>query len=358
MEELLRRRGTPLVGGRVPSADTLGYACARMPASGPRAVLSDVARRMLRNKSLRRHDDQVPWTAAVDGHELFKSLHRSCPQCQTRTVSHEGAQVTQYFHQAAVASLVDVEPPLCLDVDVLGPGEGEVVAARRVVTRLIEEFPWIKVFTLDALYLEAPILRQIVEAGRGAIVPLKCEQRELYQDVVRLFPQVKPRIAALDGRRLEIWDLRDLPGWPGMEGIPIRVVRTVLRGTRRRRVGGRWVEEPYVQDWMWVVVGCAVSLPAETIHRLGHGRWDIESRVFNEQDRFYALDHCFKHDVRAVENILLTLFLAVALSTLFFTRNVKDPLLRAISLAGRIRLLIERPPPPHVRSIWASCRPP
>ena len=238
------------------------------------------------------------------------------------------------------------QPTVCLDAELLGPGEGEVTAARRVVPRLVENHPWIEVFTLDALYLEAPLLRAIVESGRSAIVPLKSERRDLYKDVAALCGDVPPRFEEIDGERLEVWNLRDLPGWEGMEGIPIRVERTVRRYKERHRVARKWVEENRVQDWTWVVVGTlGQRLPLATIHRLGHARWDIENRAFNEQDRFHALDHCFKHDVKAIVNLLLTLFLAAAVTTLFFTRNLKDPSLRWTTLAGLVRLLLERPRP-------------
>lgn len=358
IEEILRRRGGPLVGGRVPSADTVGYATARLAPQGPRAVLAATVHRMRRKKALRRRDPSIPWTVAVDGHEHFKSFCRNCPACQTRRVTTAAGERTQYFHQSAVASTVLTEPSVALDAELLAPAEGEVVAARRVVSRLIEEHPWIEVFTLDALYLEAPLLRQIVQAGRSAVVPLKDPTRELHQEVARLCAEVPPHLVRIDGVQVEAWDLRDLPAWEGMEGIPIRVVRTALRRTRRRRIAGKWVEEEEIQDWRWVVVGPARVLPVATIHRIGHGRWEIENRTFNEQDRFHGLDHCFKHDARAIVNLLLTLFLAVALSTLFFTRNVKQAELRRLTLSGCARLLLERPPPQGARSIWVCRGPP
>lgn len=49
----------------------------------------------------------------------------------------------------------------------------------------------------------------------------------------------------------------------------------------------------------------------------------------------WHLDHCFKHDPTAIEAFLLTLAVAFALSTVFFTRNLKPAARR-----GRTRLCL------------------
>ena len=111
------------------------------------------------------------------------------------------------------------------------------------------------------------------------------------------------------------------------------------------------------QDWMWATAGLSPSLPALSIHRLGHARWD-EEEVFNEQDREFGLDHCFKHSPKAILNFILTRFLAQPLTELFFTRNLKDPTLVAMSLVGLARMLLEAAPGPSEPSIWALAQGP
>jgi len=69
----------------------------------------------------------------------------------------------------------------------------------------------------------------------------------------------------------------------------------------------------------------AAVVPAGTIQRWGHARWDIENRGFNELATLWHMDHCFVHQVVAVEALLLTLALAFVLTHLFYTRNLKPP---------------------------------
>jgi hypothetical protein len=168
-----RRRGRPLLKGRVPSADTVGYAYARAKPDGIRKVLVEMQKLALRKKVLRHRGRHTPWTVMIDAHEVSPSFCRTCPECLERKVGKEGEERVQYYHRHVMAQLVDAEPPMCLDAELIRPGEGETVAARRLIARVMRNFPFVRVFTMDAMYLEAPVLRLIAEGGRGAIVVLK-----------------------------------------------------------------------------------------------------------------------------------------------------------------------------------------
>ena len=192
LEEVLRRRGRSFVQKAVPSADTLGYAYERLDPDGVRALLQRVCAASRRNKSLRRRGSARPWVVALDGHELFASYTRCCPDCSQRRVKTEAGERIQYFHRVVTAQLVGVVPPISLDAEMIGPGEGEQVAGRRLVERVLKAFPFIDVVTMDALYLENPILRLITQAGKGAVVTLKQEDRQLYQEAMALVAATPP----------------------------------------------------------------------------------------------------------------------------------------------------------------------
>jgi len=355
IEELLRRRGRAFVREAVPSADTMGYAFARTDPAGLREVLRGVVGEARRRKALRHRGPRTPWTVALDGHELFKSFHRCCEECSTRQVTHKEQERTQYYHRMVAAQFVDAEPPLTLDAELQAQGEGEEPAAERVLERVVRAYPWVEVFTADALYCQVPFLRRVLALKRAAIVVLKGERRDLKKDVDGLFATIPPVQGEVDGEEVLWWDV---PGFTmtGDDGeeLPVRVVRTVLTRTKRQRVGKKWVEQEVLQEWTWVVVGLDSEVDALTIHRLGHARWDQENCGFNEQDRFFAIDHCFHHDPAAILNFILTLYLAAGLSELFFTRNIKDPALRGWTLSGLARLLLEVDSRTPSLSLWAQ----
>jgi hypothetical protein len=81
-------------------------------------------------------------------------------------------------------------------------------------------------------------------------------------------------------------------------------------------------------------------VPATTIQRGGHARWDLETRGFGELTRHWHLDHCFHHDVVAMEALLLTLALAFLTTYLFYARQLKPAARRHLTraaLAMRLR---------------------
>jgi len=341
LEEVLRRRGRSFVQKAVPSADTLGYAYERLDPDGVRVLLQHVCAASRRNKSLRRRGSARPWVVAIDGHELFASYKRCCPDCSQRRIKTEAGERIQYFHRVVTAQLVGVVPPISLDAEMIGPGEGEPVAGRRLVERVLKAFPFIDVVTMDALYLEERILRLITKAGKGAVVTLKQEDRQLYQEAMALFAGTSPEQYVVDGLPSKFWDLKDIRHWEGMEDIPVRVVRSETTRKIRERVAKKWVEREETSIWMWAIVGPACNLSVTEIHRAGHDRWDIENLGYNVLDRDFALDHCFKHAAKAILNFILTLFLAAVLVECFLSRNLKPQLRNGMSLAGLTRLLVE-----------------
>jgi hypothetical protein len=59
---------------------------------------------------------------------------------------------------------------------------------------------------------------------------------------------------------------------------------------------------------------------------LGHQRWDIENLGFNELVNDWHADHVYRHQPQAIENFLLTVFLAFNLFQAFVARHLKPAL--------------------------------
>src|SRR3972149_624870 len=75
------------------------------------------------------------------------------------------------------------------------PGGGEGGAGRRLVARVVETYGrLLDVITADALYLEAPFIRTVLDAGKHVVVVLKQEARELYQDADGLRAMQAPTV--------------------------------------------------------------------------------------------------------------------------------------------------------------------
>ncbi len=210
---------------------------------------------------------------------------------------------------------------LLLDHEPQRPGEDEVETALRLLARVIPAYP--RAFDLvlaDALYAKAPFFNFLLARGKHALVVLKEERRNLYQDVAGLFDHVAPQPGRYRSRQCHWWDFPDLLSWPQVQA-PVRVVRSLETYTVRRQLDQQ--DDPQTSDWIWATTLPPAQVPVDRIVHWGHQRWDIENYGFNELANEWHSDHIFKHDPCAIECFLLVAFLAYNIFHVFLARNVK-----------------------------------
>lgn len=106
----------------------------------------------------------------------------------------------------------------------------------------------------------------------------------------------------------------------------MRVVRSVETWRRRSQLDGELHE--HQSDWVWLTTLGSRQVSTAQLVRLGHQRWDIENRGFNELVNGWHADHIYKHEPHAIETFLLTTFLAFNLYHAFVARNLKPSLRR------------------------------
>jgi hypothetical protein len=354
LEQVLRRTGSGLLGLRPPSADTIAYALSRVDPAETREVLHQVNRDALRKKAVQPDIPRHGLVAAIDGHEFFSSRRRCCDECSTREITTREGVVTEYYHRGVVCQLVGVTPPIVLDFEMQKKGEGEVTAARRLLTRLLAVYGRLLfAITLDGAYVDGILIKMIRVCGIEVVVALKNEQLHAYQELLTLSEAEPPVVVAGAGMEIRIWDFPDIQlGELEERGRVVRAIRT--RKTPARRPGrvnlhADRIEE--TRDWRYLVFG---AIAARRVDEIGHLRWEVENRAFHELSTHGRLNHCFVHQFEAMQNILVVLFLAFALTRLFFERNVKAPVIRRATHLAQRGLLRESigqpgstiPPPP------------
>ena len=312
------------------SADTLGRVHAGLEADGLRAGLRHVYDCLKRNKAL--PDDQGWAIAVVDGHESSASYLRCCPGCLERTLHTSGGDRTQYYHRQVTLMLLPGAPSgrqplrLLLDAEPQRAGEDEVTTALRLLKRALSTYP--RAFDLvlaDALYATAPFFNFLLQRGKHALVVLKDERRDLYQDVAGLLDQTPSQPGSYRDRQCCWWDFSDLHSWPQVQA-PVRVVRSLETYSIRRQLDGHKVVQ--TSDWLWVTTAPATQLFTHQVVRFGHQRWDIENYGFNELITGWDADHVFRHHPNAIECFLLVAFLAFNIFHAFLLLNLK-PAVRA-----------------------------
>jgi hypothetical protein len=272
---------------------------------------------------------------------FFPSRHRCCKACSQRKIKIHGEEVIEYYHRGVVCHLVGFDIAVPLDVELIRPGEGEIIAAKRLLERVLQRYGrFIDGLIGDALYFEAPFFNFCIDHGKHLIAVIKGDQRALLQDAQGLFAQMKPRLWDEPRWLTQFWDVEGFSSAEGVKG-PLRVLHAYETITKRERFGKQWIETVEDHHWWWATTFPLSQLPSRQLWKAGHRRWDVENDLFNTLSTHWALDHCFKHDPTAIVNFILTLFIAFVLLQSFYRRNLKPQRrihLTLIGLANELHL--------------------
>jgi len=338
METELRipRRLEKLVGKRKTSADSIGRVFSLMDLESLRSVLSGINHQLKRNKALRT--DGPFRFAAVDGHELFSSRNRCCSKCSTRTITINGEEVTEYYHRVVACHLVGFALPLPLDVELILPGEGEVSAAKRLLERVFCRYPrFFDVVVADALYMEAPFIDFCSVHKKHVITVLKEDRLILMQDAKGIFKTIEPEIFTEANETVRVWDAEGFT--TAGTDKPLRVVYAQEAETKRKRIGGKWVETVNKHEWCWASTIPQAELSVRQLWKAGHQRWDIENDLFNVLVNHWHMDHCYKHEPNAIIAFLLTLFIGFIFVQSFYHLNLKNSMRSQFTIISITRQL-------------------
>lgn len=321
LEEHRRSRFWKQWLGRSPgSADTLGRIHAGITPNDLRRGLHYVYCRLKRNKALPPIGGLG--VAVLDGHETHASYLRHCSGCLKRTVHTEHGDEIQYYHRNVTLQLLTgSELRVLLDLESQRPGEDEVATAMRLLDRVLARYP--RAFQLllaDGLYAKAPFVNLLLAHGKHALVVLKDERRDLYQDASGLFAVTPPQQGRYRSRECWWWDVPDLTTWPQVNA-PLRVIRSQETWKVRRQASDH--VETLTAEWVWATTLSTAQASTEQALALGHRRWDIENYGFNELANEWHSDHVYKHDPNAIESFLLIAFLAYNLFHAFWLLNLK-----------------------------------
>lgn len=315
--ESARRGWQRLIGQSEPiTDDRMAYVTERYRLSDWRAVLVATNQTLKRNKAFESAKIHGLLAVAIDANEQFKSRHRCCPACCQRQIKVANARgqieaVTEYYHRFVCAQLCGPDLGVVLDLEPIRPGEDEARAAVRMLGRMRRLYGprFFDVVTWDAWYATGPAIQAVQRLGWGVVTVLKQERYEIYQEATALLEQSPPMPWQWEDRQIELREVRDLPFTDAAIG-PMRVVQAREQWEQGRRSAGRKSRVAQQSLWRWLASRELDGYPAQAIWRIGHARWRIENRVFNELTQHYHLEHCPHHEPVAIVAWLLILMLA------------------------------------------------
>ena len=335
-----------LAGKGLPSADTLGRVATMVSAVALRQILVKLQRTMRAKKALPKLDDGLV-ALVFDGHESMSSyLRKKCDGCLERRIETKTKTEIQTYHRYVFASLVGRDFHFFVDVEPIRPGEGEVVAARRLYDRIHGAYSRsYHVVAGDALYLEGPFFQDVIDRGKDVIAVLKRENLNLFEDAEALFAEMEPLVFRKKEREHRCWDVSGFTSFPTVDR-PLRVVKSLESWTIRRQRTGEMEER--TSRWMWATTIGEGRAGTREIVALGHSRWDIENQGFNEAVNRYSLNHVYRHDPDAMVVLFLLAMLAMNIFDVFYRRGIKPPLREqfdgsAISRQVKATLHVQKP---------------
>jgi len=320
------------------SGDAIGYALQRYDSQAVFRLGCEVARQLKRNGVLRSKWSRGQVVAAVDGIEICNSFVRFCEDCMERKVTHtvegEAREEIQYYHRLCAVSVVSAAFPIPLGIRFQKNGENEVACSLDLLRELREELGsrFLDLLVADALYLQAPFVKEIEGLGWDWVINLKENQPELLMESQRVISTVAAENMG-DHPELQLWHAPEVY-WPIAERT-VRVVKTIrqqavkhLRVQRdeegKRRAVKEKVLEPTTNFYASnLQLG---SVPAVFIHQLGRSRWIIDTTVFQAMTTQAHLKRPSVHQDRAKALIVLTRIrvLAYTLTLVFFFRQVRS----------------------------------
>ncbi len=326
----------PFLGRGMPSADTMGRVFAGMDLDSIREIQRTLYRRLKRGKALQPTFPGV-MAAVLDAHESHATYKRRCPGCLERVVETKAGPRVQYYHRHVTLLLLAKDLTLLLDAEAMLPGEGEVTVAMRLLERVLRHYPRaFDVILGDALYASGPFFNFVLDHGKDALAILKNEARDLWTDAESLFAGQAPQHFRREQWDVRCWDMEGFTSWPQVKGL-VRVVKTEEQTLIKRQLDGQ-LDQP-LSTWAWVMTLPHSQIASRAAVTLGHHRWDIENKAFNELGTWHDADHVYKHDARAIMAFVLFAMICCNVFRAFWRRDLKSPWRERSSMVHVSRLI-------------------
>jgi hypothetical protein len=180
----------------------------------------------------------------------------------------------------------------------------------------------------DALYLQAPFVREVEGLGLDWAFTLKENQPDLLHEAERLTTGTPTAVESEPDRELRWWHLPQVD-WPVADRL-VRIVKTVRTDHKRQvtvRQDGDHLKKSKSELTLESTNFYATNFELGTIpplftYQLGRSRWRIDAEVFQTITTDCHLKHPAVHQNTALVVLTMIRVLAYALSLVFYQRQV------------------------------------
>ena len=302
------------IAGEIPCDNQMRVILDKLEPSGIRSIFGSLFQ-LLRSagviKEYQFWDKMI--LVSVDGVEHFSSTKVHCPNCTTKTLRN--GEIS-YQHSGLGAVIVHPEKrevfPIEFEAIVKQDGnrknDCERNAAKRLCERLKEEHPDTAILLVeDALYSNAPHLRQIIEYGWSYILNVKPDS---HKSLYKQFEGRKNR------GQVKSYSERENDGtehyfewtnelWLCESACDVKV--NFLSYEERKPKGE-------VKRWTWVTNLNLSQRTVKKVMRGGRARWKIENETFNTlKNQGYNFEHNYGHGYKNLATVLALLMMVAFL---------------------------------------------
>jgi hypothetical protein len=246
---------------------------------------------------------------SIDATEHFSSTKVHCANCTKKKLRNGKIS---YQHSALGAVLVHPDKPevFVLDVEPIVNQDGvkkndcERNAAKRLIENLAQTYPEMAIILVeDALYANAPHIRQIREKGYDYILNIKPDSHK------SLFKQFEGRRNREMVKEMEQTDRTGVKHkfswtnglWLGETTTDVQVNVLMYEQTDRK---GK------VTRWSWITNLKLSVLTIEKVMKAARARWKIENETFNTlKNQGYNFKHNYGHGEKNLATVLMLIMM-------------------------------------------------
>ncbi len=332
MSKVMKEGTLNKVGGHgKPSADTLAYSLERASLKDLDNVADAIITKARYNKSLTDTLVEGYRVCAVDGTGIYSTESERLGEGlhYRKGVHGETIKKPIYLaHALAVSYVGGTGPKPILALQQIPAGKGETTMALEVLKDLYQRhFRYCDIITVDALYARAPFINEVLCQKKDVVVRVKQQNYSIIKDADGLFKSRAPdEVHKRVPRRekhvyydLTIWDEENFTSWEQVNQ-PLRCLK--IQVTRyKESAKGEVTEEFYTTH---LVTSCPKqTVPALTVWKIAHARWDIENTGFHFLKNHFALEHAYSYTSEVTEVMLRLFAISFNLFQLFVRRNLR-----------------------------------
>lgn len=290
--------------GRAALRRLLGFRHAKSPSQSTYCRLFEKLKLDDVHKALAR------WLGEL-ARQRIDANHRGAAVCvDGKAMAGEGRHVLHIFVQ---------DYWLMLDMLEVGEKKNELSAFYEYAQEMLAKYPWMTIFTFDALYLQHTVAENLTKNGKRAIFQVKDNQKETHKAIQAFFAPLTSR--APDAESVERKSDHTVTRRLWVQNAPPEIT---ARWPQARQIAALHISyqkrhpkaKVHADEWhYYLITGPAGQkrLPPRRILKLIRNHWGVENRLH------YPLDRTFLEDdrhMRAEDGALIMGWLTRAAMTL------------------------------------------